>query len=514
MKMKKLLITLLLGSLLFASCKRDFDEANPNQPTIESFWKTSDDAVKGINAVYSTFHRGYAGYSRAMFFHGMLKGDEGFGSGGDGGLNTLMSFSMNDNNFGLTADTWRNMYQGIYRANQVIAFVPGIQMDATLQKRIVAEAKFLRGLFYFNLTLYFGRPPLILEPSQPTLQPANATTEQAWAQVAKDFTEAAADLPTNYGSADLGRATKGAAYAMLGKAYLQQKKYQQAADAFAWLVTGPGATIYNLTANYRDNFIISRENNIESVFEIQYGLRDDENSDNDADEGARPNPGASIAKFYAPGGGPGFQDGAARRWVVDEFHKEKTALGGRDPRLDATFLYDSTDVRGPAFTMIYGRTHADRYGNGGDSKKVWYRKLLNDHWRDFESFNSPNNYRMVRYADVLLMYAEALNGLNQTAAAYPYVDRVRVRAGMRTLTLAMPGLSQAAFLTQLKHERIVELSGEAWRFADLARWGDLSPALASRDPEFTNFKVGKHELYPIPQSDIDLNPNLTQNPGY
>ncbi|HVF81220.1 MAG TPA: RagB/SusD family nutrient uptake outer membrane protein [Flavisolibacter sp.] len=221
--MKKLLITLLLGSLLFASCKRDFDEANPNQPTIESFWKTSEDAVKGINAVYSTFHRGYAGYSRAMFFHGMLKGDEGFGSGGDGGLNTLMSFSMNDNNFGLTADTWRNMYQGIYRANQVIAFVPGIQMDATLQKRIVAEAKFLRGLFYFNLTLYFGRPPLILEPSQPTLQPANATTEQAWAQVAKDFTEAAADLPTNYGSVDLGRATKGAAYAMLGKAYLQQK---------------------------------------------------------------------------------------------------------------------------------------------------------------------------------------------------------------------------------------------------------------------------------------------------
>ena len=239
-----------------------------------------------------------------------------------------------------------------------------------------------------------------------------------------------------------------------------------------------------------------------------------ENSDDDANESARPNPGASIAKFYAPGGGPGFQDGAARRWVVDEFHKEKTASGARDPRLEWTFLYDSTDVRGPNFTMIYGQTHASRYGTGGDSKKVWYRKLLNDHWRDFESFNSPNNYRMIRFADVLLMYAEALNGLGQTAAAYQYVDRVRVRAGMRTLTAAMPGLTQAAFLTQLKHERIVELSGEAWRFADLARWGDLSPALAGRDPEFTNFVVGKHELYPIPQSDIDLNPNLTQNPNY
>jgi hypothetical protein len=200
--------------------------------------------------------------------------------------------------------------------------------------------------------------------------------------------------------------------------------------------------------------------------------------------------------------------------VVNEFHQEKTATGGRDPRLDATFLFDSTDVRGPNFTLIYGETHASRYGNGGDARKVWYRKMLNDHWRNSETFNSPNNYRMIRYADVLLMYAEALNGLGQTASAYQYVDRVRVRAGMRPLTVAAPGLNQAAFLAQLKHERIVELSGESWRFADLARWGDLGPALASRDPEFTNFKVGKHEWYPIPQSDIDLNPNLTQNPGY
>jgi hypothetical protein len=301
---------------------------------------------------------------------------------------------------------------------------------------------------------------------------------------------------------------------MLGKTFLQQNKYQQAADAFAWLVTGPGASIYNLTTDYSDNFRINTENNVESVFEIQYALRDDENSDNDVDEGARPNPGASIAKFYAPGGGPGFQDGAARRWVVDAFNVERTASGERDPRLDATFLFDSTDVRGPDFTMIYGLTFTERYGTGGDSKKVWYRKLLNDHWRDFESFNSPNNYRMVRYADVLLMYAEALNGLAQTSDAYQYVDRIRARVGMKPLAEIKPGMSQQEFLNQLKHERIVELSGEGWRFADLARWGDLSPALADRDPEFTNFVVGKHEWYPIPQTDIDLNPNLTQNPGY
>ena len=98
---------IIVSVSLFASCTRNFDETNPNQPTIAAYWKSSDDAVKGVNAIYSIFHRGYAGYSRAMYFHGMLKSDEGFGAGGDGGLNTLMSFSMNDNNFGLTADTWK-----------------------------------------------------------------------------------------------------------------------------------------------------------------------------------------------------------------------------------------------------------------------------------------------------------------------------------------------------------------------------------------------------------------------
>ena len=513
--MKKTIVIIFIALLGFSSCKKDFDEGNPNQLTASDFWNSEADAIRGINAVYSTVHRGAAGYSRWLYFHGMLRSDEGYGSGGDGNLNTLMSFVQTDYDLFLTRETWENMYVGIYRANQVIANVPGITtMDATLQKRIVAEAKFLRALFYFNLTLYFGRPPLVLEP--PTSNPAavlpqNATPEEAWTQVAKDLAEAAPDLPLGYTGSDIGRATRGAAFALLGKTYLQQKKYQEAADAFAWLVTGPGAAQYDLVPNYRDNFIITAENNKESVFEIQFALKDDENSDNDIDESARPNPGSSIAKFYAPGGGPGFQDGGARRWVVHEFLQEKTTTNQRDPRLDATFLYDSTDVRGPDFTMIYGETFTNRYGTGPDSRRVWYRKLLNDHWRNTETFNSPNNYRLIRFADVLLMYAEALNGLNQTASAYPHVNKVRARAGLAPLPA---GMTQQQFLNQLKHERITELSGEGWRFADLQRWGDLSLTLQTRDPEFANFIVGKHEWYPIPQRDIDLNPNLTQNPNY
>ncbi len=518
------------------SCQQDFDEPNPNQATIASFWKTSNDAVMGVNAIYSVFYRGYAGFSRAMYFHGMLHSDEGYGSGGDGGLNTLMSFTMTDANFGLTADTWDNLYVGVFRANQVISYVPGIDMDPALKTRLVAEAKFLRGLFYFYLTLYFGHPPLILEPSQPTMHPSNATTEEAWAQVESDLAEAAENLPIVHSESDRGRATKGAAYALLGKAYLQQGQYQEAADAFEVLITGEAA-IYDLMPNYRDNFLITSENNVESVFEIQFARKDNENGDDDTRTDINLNTGASIAKFYAPGGspayeGPGFQDGGARRWVVNEFHKEETALGDRDPRLEATFLFDSTDINGPDATLIYGVTFTERYaardGDGviildgfgnatfpaGARERVWFRKLLNDHWRNNELFNSPNNYRLIRYADVLLSYAEALNGLTRTSDAYPFVDEVRERAGLEPLSVAKPGLTQPQFLEQLKHERITELSGEGWRFADLARWGDLSTDLSVRDSEFTNFVEGKHELYPIPRRDIDLNPNLKQNFGY
>jgi hypothetical protein len=162
--------------------------------------------------------------------------------------------------------------------------------------------------------------------------------------------------------------------------------------------------------------------------------------------------------------------------------------------------------------MIYGQTFTQRYGAG--NQRVWFRKFQNDHWKNFEGYNSPNNWRYIRYSDVLLMYAEALNAEGQTGDAYQYVDRVRERAGLEALTTAMPGLNEAQFLTQLKHERLLELSGEGQRWHDLARWGDLSPAIAGRDAGFANFDVGKDELLPIPQQERDINPLLSQNPNW
>lgn len=512
---KYTLIILTAFVFLTTACERNFDEANPDMLTTDSFWEDESDAIKGVNAIYSALNRSSNYYNRGMHFLYLLRSDEGFGSGGDIGLNNNVAFAFTDNN--TSRGTWNAIYHANYRANQVITYVPQIDMDETLKKRIIAEAKVLRALNYFNLVVFWGRPPLVLTLLSPADgYPANATPAQAFAQIEKDLTEAMTDLPPSYDAADVGRITKGAAHGLLGKVYMQQGKFAAAKEAMDWLVTGEGASNYGLMDNYADNFRKDTENNRESVFEIQFKENVAENGDDDTNPGISLNTGASVPKFLAPPSpGPGFGDGAARRWIVDAFNTERTVDNKKDPRAAVSFIYDNADERGPAFTMVYGETWLSRYGS--DDKRVWFRKLLNDDWKNNEIFSSPNNYRLIRYADILLMYAECLNETGQTNAAYAYVDEVRQRVNLSPLSDVKPGMGQLAFQEQLKHERTLELAGEGWRYFDMVRWGEFSnnlETLRERDADFVNFVPGKHEWYPIPQADIDNGPNLTQNPGY
>ena len=504
----KLILWTLAGALALTGCDRNLTIVNPNQVTTESFWKTDADALAGVNAVYSTTHRG--GISRWMPFYYIIRSDEGRSqSPATDIVNNMDQFLIIDYNYGNAYAVWNDNYIGVNRANQVIDNVPAIPMDANLKQRYLGEAKFLRAMYYYHLVTLFGNVPLVLKTPVVGDKPGSATIAQVWAQIETDLTEAAAALPTTYPAADLGRATKGAAYALLARAYLQQKKYTEALTPLQWLADGDGKSIYALVPNYRDNFLISTENNKESVFEWQFQINPAENTDDDS-QTPNQNYGTSLAQFFGPSG-IGWSDGEAQRWPTREFN-ERTTTGARDPRLEASFLFDSTDVRGPAFTQIYGQTFLQRYG--ADNKRVWFRKFQNDHWKNEEGYRSPNNWRYIRYADVLLMYAEALNATGKTTQAYAYVDQVRQRAGLAKLSVAKPGLTQAQFLDQLKHERVTELSGEGWRWNDLARWGDLGPQLANRDPAFSTFVRGKSELLPIPQLDRDLNPNMVQIPNY
>ncbi len=507
--MKKIINALGLSIAIgLTGCNRSLDIVNPNQVTSESFWKTSDEALAGVNSVYSTLHRG--GISRWMPFYYIIRSDEGRSQSGDPNIQTnIDQFLTTDYNYGNATAVWNDNYIGINRANQVINYLPSIQMDETLKQRYIGEAKFMRAMFYYHLVTLWGNVPLVLQVSVVGDRPNSATMAQVWAQIEKDLTEAVAALPNTYGSTDLGRATKGAAYALLARAQMQQHKYTESLTPLQWLVDGDGKSIYSLMPNYRDNFLISTENNRESVFEWQFQINPAEYTDDDT-ETPNQNYGTSIAQFFAPN--PiGWSDGEAQRWPTREFY-EPTTTGARDPRLAASFLFDSTNVKGPDSTLIYGQTFTQRYGR--DNKRVWFRKFQNDHWKNEEGYRSPNNWRYIRYAEVLLMYAESLNATGKTTQAYTYVDQVRRRAGLPTLTSARPGLTQDQFLAQLKHERVTELSGEGQRWNDLARWGDLGPQLASRDPAFSIFVKGKNELLPIPQLDRDLNPNLLQNPNY
>lgn len=513
--MRKIILILLIAA---TACKNELDIDNPNTPTTSNFWKTANDAQLGINAIYSTFHR--VGLCRWFFFITMIRSDEGFSTSPNSDIvNNYDAFNITDYSFSNTVSLWQDLYIGINRANQVLDNVPSITMDEARKQQLLGEAHFMRGFFYYTLATLWGNVPVQLHTSTSLDKPATATQDSVFALVERDLTFAAATLPVSYDAANIGRATKGAAYGMLGKTYLQQRKYAQAVTALQWLVTGEGRSRYNLQTDYRSNFLEASENNNESVFEFQYALNSTENHDDDTQPGSdNLNYGTSIPPFFAPR--PfGFTDGQARRWLIREFTRERTVSDQRDPRLAASFLYDSTDERGPQYTMVYGRTFAS-LGYASDpaavpnASDVYFRKLLNDATMPGEVFHSGNNYRYLRYADVLLLYAEALNGANQTAAAYEWVDMVRARAGLAALSVLRPGLTADAFLEQLKHERITELSGEGHRWEDLQRWGDLGPQLAGRDPGFAHFVKGRDELLPIPQLDLDINQNIEQNPNY
>lgn len=525
--MNKIFIALAAATLLASSCKKsELDISNPNQATTQQFWLTASDAKQSVNAVYSTYHRGALG--RWMQFLTIVRADEAFSTSPAPWIRNYFDlFNYENYNDGLISSLWGDCFIGINRCNQVLDNVPKINMDNNLKQQFLAEAKFMRGFFYFTLGQHYGNVPILLKASKPTDYPATSSQAIVYTQAAQDFTDAAAALPVSYADVDKGRATKGAAYAMLGKVLMQQRKYDEAKTALGWLVEGAGAANYSLTVNYRDNFLENTENNSESVFELQNAANPIDAFDNDAGDGNpnntpdKLNYGTSIPPFFAPR--PiGFTDGQARRWLVWEMLKENQTNGQRDPRIAASFLYDSTDVAGPSATMVYGQSWSSRnYSNDvtdpigvATNRTVYLRKFLDDATMNGEVFHSGNNYRYVRYADVLLLYAEALNALGQTAQAYPFVDKVRQRAGLKTLSAALPGLTKDQFFAQLKHERITELSGEGHRWEDLSRWGDLGPALANRDPAFANFVVGKNEFLPIPLFDLDINPNLKQNPNY
>lgn len=497
--------------MVATSCGKDLlDQKNPNSLGAEEFWKTESDAQKGVNAIYHMFYQN-GGFGRWIYFRLDLTGDEGFSNSPWIELADWTRFNYINYNFWEgSVNTFRDIYKAIFRCNQVLAKVPNIEFtDAKKKDALLAEAKFLRAFYYYYAAILYENVPVVTTPQSPADAPKAGTLAEVWTQVEKDLTEAGAALPEQYTGDNIGRATKGAAMALLGKVYMQQKKWAEAKTALDYLVTGAGKNYYDLVA-FVDNFRANNENNKESVFEIQFS---DANKTGEGD-GPSSNMGCNRAQFFAPRS-IGWSDGQARYWIVDEFKKERTIDNRLDPRLQYTLFYPSLEA--DFGNKTYGRSW--QWG----ANEAWFKKYSRDYYRNNEDYFNEINVRNIRFADVLLMYAEVLNELGQTGAAYQYVDRVRTRSSMANLAVAYPaiGTDKTLFRNRLKIERTLELCGESVRWADLKRWGDLDTQaavdiVATRDPDFKNFKVGKNIRLPIPLSEIQNNPNLTghQNAGY
>ncbi|RTQ48145.1 RagB/SusD family nutrient uptake outer membrane protein [Hymenobacter gummosus] len=508
MKVHKL-ATLLLAAGLFTatSCDKDLlEQPNPNAPTTDQFWKTQDDAIKGVFACYSGLQQ-FACYYRSWHFMAH-RSDESYSQSPFVELANFTRFITPDNNFFISSFAWNDYYRTIYRTNQVITRVPAIQMDETLRRRLVAEARFVRALSYFDLVYFFGNVPLITVEPVVTTRAPQATPAQTEAQIIADLQAAIPDLPASYPDTDKGRATKGSAQALLAKVYMQQRRWADASALFTQIISSGQ---YALVPNYLDNFTDTNENNRESVFEVQFTgtvLEVGQGQDNSASAESHDRP-----NFFGPPGAT-FADVQPRRWLLDaytdstvSFAPGSTTRRRIDPRRDISIIHAGNPG------VFYGRTFAQW---GWNPTQQYWRKYLNDRTRTNENFSSGINHRVIRYADVLLMQAEALIEQNQLGAARPLIDQVRARVDLAPLST---NTTQEQLRQQLRLERARELSGEGTRWFDILRWGLMDnqagiSELTARDPDFTNFRLGVSKLLPIPQRDIDIDPNMRQNPGY
>jgi hypothetical protein len=512
----KLFYLLILISVL-ASCDQNLDKVNPNSITVDNFYQTESDLTSAVNAVYAVL-QDQTLVSREWFFVHDLRGDDMATGGGQ--LETpryQLLIGTNDPANFVASSVWTGCYAVIHRANVVIEKASEVvSIDDSKRTRLVSEAKFLRGWAYFELVSLWGGVPLYNEYVK-DLSGANprATVDEVYASIVSNLTDAIAGLPDSYSGSDIGRATKGAAEALLARVYMQKGDYASAKPLLKAIVD---SKLYQLVDNYNDNFIEETEYNAESVFEV--GFMDSN---------------AAFSWGYNNGDGLGAettvhnQEISPISWgnlipsqkLLEEY--ESTDVAGNtktDPRFKFSF-YEVGDeiVTGPLTLASFNIASSSI--RGGEAKKVGWKKHTILYKNASSYYPGGINERVIRYAEVLLMLAECQNETGDSEAdVLATLNQIRDRA-----SVSMPHYPTANYPTGTKedrfraivHEKRVELAGEEIRNRDILRWrtqGKL--ALLGGDP-ITYFTANKYELLPLPQTEVDNNVNVgaaNQNPGY
>jgi hypothetical protein len=477
MKPNRLLIGLL--GLTLSGCQEQFLDLAPiSQANTSSFFRTQSDMLNALSGAYAALQ--FGGQYGQYYVFAEIPSDDTTPvlSGSVTDQDEFDKFYLRTTNPFL-ATRWTDGYRGISRCNTILDRIGAVQMDEALKARITGETKFLRALMYFNLVRVYGDVPLVLTEITDPLQGytyGRAPVAEVYAQIIKDLTDAEAVLPPSYTGLNVGRATRGAAKGLLGKVYLTRRQYADAATKLREVID---AGTYDLLPNYADLFRPANKNSRESLFEVQYKKGAIGEGSNFGNTYAPENSGNAVIQF---GGG------GNNRPTADLVN----AYEAGDPRRNASLATSYVNAQGVRIDYNYIRKYLDAPVTNGDAEDNWY---------------------VLRYADILLLYAEALNESGQTAQALPYLNQVRQRAQLAPRT----GLGQAELRLALEQERRVELAFEGHRWFDLVRTGRAIPVLNAKAASIgIQTPLTENNLvFPVPQSQIDINPErITQNRGY
>ncbi|MBQ6286129.1 MAG: RagB/SusD family nutrient uptake outer membrane protein [Bacteroidales bacterium] len=504
--MKPRLIILAIAACFTAavcSCSDFLEEkSNPNYLTPDSFWHSEADINKGLTAAYAALQpaRYWAATVDRFLVVDNMRSDEVDYRPDVAEWIQIATFTNDLTNY-VTDYEWDNLYAGINYCNQCISNIPEIEgLDGQVLKRSVAEARFLRAYYYFRLLRNFGeRIPLFtkqMEGKEEEYFPPQSEPGVIKQFIESELTQVQEDLPEKWDAPDAGRATRYAAQGILSQYYMFTGQLAKA-KVELWKIISSGR--FSLLDNYFHLFDGLHKNSRESIFEIQFcGNREGGKREHN-----------QLAEHLSPGDlDGGYEEAYPSKWLFETLKQDLTEEGSYSPRLYSTILFNDPGTR--YFLLPEGAEWTDYLP---EDAIYWHKFDTWDPSLSSEWYYSAFNIPIVRYADILLLYAECLNDEGKTDEAISYINQVRARAHVVPLET---GKSKEEVLKHLQDvERPCELSFEGTRWYDLIRWGIVEESLRNHGkPQMENFIQSKHTLFPIPHREFLLNPDWVQNPNF
>ena len=530
-------ICVLCSVLTFFGCKNYLTEAEPGVTRLDNYYTSGQAAIENVTGCYVPLMWEYNSTYYPEWFIGDVVSDDALKGGQSyddmASVYEMENWKVNSNNEYLR-DFYRAQYQGIARCNMALTYIPDIEPDAvmtaSLKARLLGEVHFLRAYYYFRLVRVFGGVPIVttVQDDSGKWELERSSITDVFALIVADLKEAEAGLwlRSDLSDEELGRATKGAAQAMLQKVYLYMagpfwsskltgelaNSAKNYVESKAWGQKVIESNQYKLNSNYKTNFILAGENSPESVFEIQY----------------------AEVNWGDYGSGNGFTAGSFTQILVRSRSAQiGKGWGFNHPTWNLYNEYEEGDVRrdttifNPPADQMEVENEETYLGSALLNRKYAMYDEQYGKWTYHHS-RGPLNNKQIRYADVLLMYAEACLYTADENSAKQYIDVIRERVGLPTTatnySITINGQTITTPTTEqlLKHERRMELAMEGHRWFDIVRWGkakeimDAYKELESVEAKshMGTFREGVNELFPIPSEEIELNPKLTQNYGY